>query len=301
MAIVTGGGRGIGRSEAVELARQGAKVVVADIGAALDGTPEPESVAHSVVEEITRSGGEAIACLEDVGDWQGSKRILDAAIDTYGGIDVVVNNAGILRDKMMFNMDEDDFDSVIRVHLKGTFSLTRWASIYWRGRQKENLENDARIINTCSPAGLYGSAGQANYSAAKAGIAAMTIGAARELARYGATANAISPGAATRMTATIRRPGATGEAPAPDAWDPRHPDNVAPLVAWLASPEAADVTGQVFEVAGGSVGVAEGWRHGPTVDKGARWDPAELGPVVHKLVAAAYQVPVPGGGANRPG
>ena len=294
-AIVTGAGSGIGRAEALELGRQGANVVVADIGVGLDGSGGSASAADGVVSEITDAGGVAIACREDVGDWDASKRIIDTAIDTYGGLDVIVNNAGILRDKMMFNMDEDDFDSVIRVHLKGTFSLTRWASIYWRGRQKEGLENNGRIINTCSPAGLYGSAGQANYSAAKAGIACMTIGASRELARYGATANAISPVASTRMTATLR----TEEDADPDAWDPRSPDNVAPLIAWLASAESADVTGQVFEVGGGSVGVAEGWRHGPTVDKGARWDAAELGSTVRDLVGKAYQVPVPGGGANR--
>lgn len=297
VVIVTGAGSGIGRSEALEIGRQGAKVVVADLGVALDGSAESASAAQQVVDEITQAGGEAVACREDVGDWDASKRILDTAIDTYGGIDAIVNNAGILRDKMMFNMDEDDFDAVIRVHLKGTFSMTRWASIYWRSRQKEGKDNDARIINTCSPAGLYGSAGQANYSAAKAGIAAMTIGAARELARYGATANAISPVANTRMTATLQR---GDQSAAEGEWDPRSPDNIAPLVAWLASTESAEITGQVFEIGGGSVGVAEGWRHGPTADKGARWDATELGPTVRKLVSEAYQVPVPGGGANRP-
>jgi NAD(P)-dependent dehydrogenase (short-subunit alcohol dehydrogenase family) len=294
-AIVTGAGSGIGRAEALELGRQGAQVVVADLGVALDGSGGSASAAEAVVSEITEAGGVAVACREDVGDWDASKRIIDTAIDTFGGLDVIINNAGILRDKMMFNMDEDDFDSVIRVHLKGTFSLTRWASIYWRQRHKDGLTNDGRIINTCSPAGLYGSAGQANYSAAKAGIACMTIGASRELARYGATANAISPVATTRMTATLR----SVSDEETDGWDPRSPDNVAPLIAWLASAESADVTGQVFEVGGGSVGVAEGWRHGPTVDKGARWDAAELGPTVRELVAKAYQVPVPGGGANQ--
>jgi NAD(P)-dependent dehydrogenase (short-subunit alcohol dehydrogenase family) len=297
VVIVTGGGSGIGRAEALEIARQGASVVVADLGVALDGAHQSTSAAQLVVDEILASGGTAVACREDVGDWNASKRILDAAIDGFGGIDAIVNNAGIVRDKMMFNMSEDDFDSVVRVHLKGTFSLTRWASIYWRGRHKAGLPNDGRIINTASPAGLYGSAGQANYSAAKAGIAAMTIGAARELAAYGATANAISPVARTRMTATeaqlMEAAAAGGE------WDRRDPGNVAPLVAWLAGPESADITGQVFEVNGGAVGVAEGWRHGPTEDKGARWDAAELGPVVRKLVAQAYQVEAPGGGVAR--
>lgn len=298
VVIVTGAGGGIGRAEALELGRQGAKVVVADLGVALDGSAESASAAQMVVDEITQAGGEAVACREDVGDWDASKRIFDTAVDTYGGLDVIVNNAGILRDKMMFNMTEDDFDAVIRVHVKGTFMMTRWASIYWRGRSKEGLENDGRIINTCSPAGLYGSAGQANYSAAKAGIAAMTIGASRELAAYGATANAISPVAATRMSATLARH-ANASSENEGQWDPRSPDNVAPLVAWLASSDSADITGQVFEVGGGNVNVAEGWRKGPAADKGARWDPAELGPVVRKLVSEAYQVPVPGGGKNR--
>jgi NAD(P)-dependent dehydrogenase (short-subunit alcohol dehydrogenase family) len=299
VAVVTGAGRGIGRAEALELGRQGARVVVADIGVSLAGAREPEPVAQSVVDEIRAAGGEAITCLEDVGDWTGAKRILDAAIDAFGGVDVVVNNAGIMRDKMMFNMDEDDFDAVIRVHLKGTFSLTRWASIYWRERAKEGLANEGRVINTCSPSGLYGSAGQANYSGAKAGIAAMTIGASRELANYGVTVNAISPVARTRMTDTLRRPGDAVPELAPGAFDARDPDNVAPLVAWLASTDSSDVTGQVIEIGGGVVTIAEGWRHGPSRDKGARWEAGELGPVVRELVAAAYTVPVPGGGANR--
>lgn len=287
--VVTGAGSGIGREEALELGRLGARVVVADLGVALDGSGGSPSAAQAVADEITESGGSAVACQEDVGDWHASKRIVDTAIDTFGSVDVIVNNAGILRDKMIFNMEEDDFDAVIRVHLKGTFALARWAAIHWRGRQKDGLANDARIINTTSPSGLYGAAGQANYSAAKAGIATMTIGISRELARYGVTANAISPVARTRMTETLGISGADD-----GGWDPISPANIAPLVAWLASTESADITGRIFEVGAGRVGVAEGWRSGPTADKEARWSADELGPVVRELVAGAYQVPAPG-------
>jgi NAD(P)-dependent dehydrogenase (short-subunit alcohol dehydrogenase family) len=194
---------------------------------------------------------------------------------------------------MIFNMDEDDFDAVIRVHLKGAFNLNRLGAVYWRDRAKQGLANDARVINTTSPAGLYGSAGQQNYSAAKAGLAAMTIGLARELGRYGVTANAISPTARTRMTATIARPGNSAAAP-PPGLDLRGPDNVAPLVVWLGSAGSKAVTGQVFEVGGGRISVAEGWRRGPTAESSAGWVAAELGSLVGDLVADAYQVPVPG-------
>jgi NAD(P)-dependent dehydrogenase (short-subunit alcohol dehydrogenase family) len=299
VAIVTGAGRGIGRGEALGLAREGAKVVVADIGTELDGTGSSASVAESVVNEIKALGGDAIAANEDVGDWEASKRIIDLAIETFGGLDIIVNNAGNLRDRMMFNMSEEDFDLVIRVHLKGTFNLTRWASLYWRGRTQNELTNSASIVNTTSPAGLYGSAGQQNYSAAKAGIAIQTIGAARELARYGVRVNAISPGARTRMTDTLR-PGGTSAEPAPDQFDAGDPENIAPLVVWLASNESADVTGQVFEVRGGSISVAEGWRRGPSTEKESRWDPSELTAIIPKLVAEAYQVPAPGGGRRPP-
>ena len=298
VVVVTGAGRGIGRGEAIGFAREGAKVVVADIGTDLEGTATWSSIADSVVSEIREFGGEAVSVAEDVGDWDASKRIVDFAIETYGGLDVLVNNAGTLRDRMMFNMNEDDFDSVIRVHLKGTFNLTRWASIYWRERSRNDLPNEASVINTTSPAGLYGSAGQQNYSAAKAGIAIQTVGAARELARYGVRANVICPRARTRMTETVRG-SASAAAPIPDQFDANDPDNVAPLVVWLGSTASAPVTGQVFEIRGGSISVAEGWRRGPTAEKDGRWDPAELSDIVPSLVAEAYQLPVPG--ADRTG
>lgn len=293
VVIVTGAGRGIGRAEALGFAAEGAKVVVADIGVELDGTNAVASVGQAVVDEIVAMGGEAVLSTADVGDPAGARAIFDAAVDTFGGLDVIVNNAGILRDKMIFNMDEEDFDSVIRVHLKGAFNLNRLGAIYWRGRQKDGVENAARIINTTSPAGLYGNVGQQNYSAAKAGIAAMTIGLARELGRYGVTANAISPGARTRMTATIARPSAKRESEN-DGPDLRSPENVAPLVVWLGSFESKGITAQVFEVGGGRISVAEGWRQGPTVERRAMWNTADLGPLVSDMVSKAYQVPVPG-------
>jgi NAD(P)-dependent dehydrogenase (short-subunit alcohol dehydrogenase family) len=293
VVIVTGAGRGIGRAEALGFAAEGAKVVVADIGVELDGSGATASVGQAVVDEIKALGGEAALSTADVGDSKGAQEIFDLAVEGFGGIDVIVNNAGILRDKMIFNMDESDFDAVIRVHLKGTFNLNRLGAIYWRDRNKEGLENDARIINTSSPAGLYGNVGQQNYSAAKAGSAAMVIGLARELGRYGVTANAISPGARTRMTDSIPRPG--NPAPVPtEGPDLRSPENVAPLVIWLGSAESKGVTGQVFEVGGGRIAVAEGYRHGPEVTSEATWNPSELGPLVTKIVSEAYQVPVPG-------
>jgi NAD(P)-dependent dehydrogenase (short-subunit alcohol dehydrogenase family) len=289
VVIVTGGARGIGLSEVMAFANEGAKIVVSDLGVELDGSGGSKSVAESIVEEIRAKGGEATSIAEDVGDTAAAKRIIDCAIDTYGGLDVVVNNAGILRDKMIFNMDESDFDAVIHVHLKGTWNLSRWAAIYWRDRNKEGNTNDARIINTSSPAGLYGNVGQTNYSPAKAGIAAMTITLAAELGRYGVTANAISPVAQTRMTQSIQRPGqAARPEPAEGELNLRSPDFVAPLVAWLGSTESKDTTGQVFEVGAGSIGVAQGWRHGPTEKReDANWDPSELTAVVGRLMSQA--------------
>jgi NAD(P)-dependent dehydrogenase (short-subunit alcohol dehydrogenase family) len=289
VVVVTGAGRGIGRGEALEFAACGAKVVVNDLGANVDGTEPRSDVADAVVEEIRGFGGDAVANAEDISSWEGSRRVVQAAIDRFGRLDVLVNNAGILRDRMIFNMSEEEWDAVIKVHLKGTFCMMRWTSAYWRERAKAGEDNDARIINTSSGSGLYGNPGQGNYGAAKAGIASLTIIASRELERYGVTVNAIAPGARTRMTENLR-PGAMA-APAEGEFDPRSPDNIAPLVVWLGSPESRAITGQVFNVAGSVIGVAEGWRRGPAKDKGGRWQSDELGDVVPGLVAQAYQPP----------
>lgn len=290
VVIITGAGRGIGRAEALGFASEGAKLVITDIGVELDGTGGSAAVGAAVVEEIKALGADAVLSTEDVGDSTGAKAIFDLALETYGRLDVIVNNAGILRDRMIFNMSEEDFDAVIRVHLKGAFNLNRLGAIYWRERSREGIENDARIINTTSPSGLYGSAGQQNYAAAKAGIAAATIGLSRELQRYGVTVNAISPVARTRMSATLDDPN----------WKPeggpnlRDPENVAPFVAWLGSTASRDITGQVFEIGGGRLTVAEGWRRGPTVERETAFDPDEFDTLVPELVAQSVPGRVPG-------
>ncbi|HEY7440353.1 MAG TPA: SDR family oxidoreductase [Acidimicrobiia bacterium] len=283
VAIVTGAGRGIGRGHALELARQGAKVVVNDLGAELDGSGGSTGPAGEVVDAIRAAGGEAVASGSDVADWAGAQALVQTAIDAFGRLDVLVNNAGFLRDRMIVSTAEDEWDSVIRVHLKGHFAPTRFAAAYWREEQKAGNAVDGRVVNTSSGAGLLGSVGQGAYSAAKAGIAALTMVESAELARYGVTANAIAPAARTRMTEAVFAE--TMAAPEDGGFDVMAPENVAPLVAWLASPESADVTGRVFEVEGGIVSLADGWRHGPRVDKGARWEPEELGPVVRDLIA----------------
>ncbi|HKE74418.1 MAG TPA: SDR family oxidoreductase [Acidimicrobiales bacterium] len=286
VVIVTGAGRGIGRGHALEFARQGAKVVVNDIGVALDGRDPSATPAQAVVDEIAAAGGAAIANRDDVADWDGARRLVASAVDAFGRLDVVVNNAGFVRDRMVVSCEEDEWDAVVRVHLKGHFAVSRFAAEHWRARAKAGEAVDARIVNTSSGAGLLGSVGQAAYSAAKAGIAALTLVQAAELGRYGVTANAIAPSARTRMTETVFA--ASMAAPDdPAAFDAMAPENVAPLVVWLGSPESAGVTGRVFEVEGGVVSLADGWQHGPAVDKGARWDPAELGPVVADLIAKA--------------
>jgi NAD(P)-dependent dehydrogenase (short-subunit alcohol dehydrogenase family) len=286
VVIVTGAGRGIGRAHALEFARQGARVVVNDIGAELDGTGGSASPASEVVESIRAGGGEAVVNGDDVADWEGAQRLVSTAISTFGGLDVVVNNAGFVRDRMFANASEDEWDAVVRVHLKGHFCVARWAAAYWRDQTKVGAAVDARIINTSSGAGLMGSVGQAAYSAAKAGIAGLTMVQSAELGRYGVSANAIAPSARTRMTETVFADMMT----APDdagTFDAMAPENIAPLVVWLGSPESRDVTGRVFEIEGGKVSLADGWQHGPSVDKGDRWDPAELGPVVRELLSKA--------------
>jgi len=286
IVVITGAGRGIGREHAIEYARQGAKIVVNDLGAEIDGSGSSAGPAGEVVDEIRAAGGEAIANGDDVSDYEGAGRLIQSAIDTFGGLDVVVNNAGILRDRMLVNMTIEEWDAVIRVHLRGTFAPTRHAVEYWRNRAKAGESNDARIINTTSPSGIYGNVGQTNYGAAKAGIASFTVIAAMELARYGVTVNAIAPAALTRMTENLGM-GSNSSAKKPEEFDPLDPGNIAPLVVWLGSAEAAEITGRVFNVQGGTISVAEGWVAGPGADKADRWDPAELGSVIPGLVEAA--------------
>ncbi|WP_043780888.1 SDR family oxidoreductase [Rhodococcus sp. JVH1] len=296
VVIVTGAGRGIGRAHALAFAAEGAKVVVNDIGAGIDGSATGESPAEQVVAEIVAAGGEAVVNGDDVADWAGAENLINTAIHTYGRLDVLVNNAGFLRDRMLVGMSEQEWDAVVRVHLKGHFATLRHAAAYWRAEAKAGNPVDARIVNTSSGAGLQGSIGQGNYAAAKAGIAEMTIQAAAELKNYGVTVNAIAPAARTRMT--VGAGGAMAEAMAApeEGFDAMAPENISPLVVWLGSTESKDVTGRVFEVEGGKITVAEGWRHGPTQDKGARWEPKEIGPVVADLLAKA-ETPVPVYGA----
>ena len=286
VAVVTGGGRGLGRAHSLALAAHGARVVVNDLGGDLAGAGSSTGPAQAVVEEIQGAGGMAVASADDCADWEGARRLVQLAVDAFGRLDVVVANAGILRDRMLVNMTPDDWDGVLRVHLRGTFCTARWAAAHWRERSRAGEAVDGRLIATSSAAGLYGNIGQANYVAAKAGIAAFTTVAAAELGRYGATANAIAPAARTRMTEELfpeamRQP--------ERGFDAMAPENVSPLVVWLASAESRGVTGRVFEVMGGRLGVAEGWRHGPAVQRGGAFEPADLGPVVADLLARAAE------------
>ncbi len=286
MVVVTGAGRGIGREHALEFARQGAKVVVNDLGSNTDGTGSSAGPAGEVVDEIRAMGAEAIANGDDVSDFDGASRMIRSAIDTFGRIDTLVNNAGILRDRMLVNMTPDEWDAVIRVHLRGTFAPTRAALDFWRERSKAGEDNDARIVNTTSPSGIYGNVGQTNYGAAKAGIASFTIIAAMEVARYGVTVNAIAPAALTRMTENLGMGQRAADVPE-DQFNPLSADNISPIVVWLGSSESAGITGRVFNVMGGHLSVAEGWVEGPAVDKDGRWDPAELTGIVPDLVSRA--------------
>ena len=280
IAIVTGAGRGIGREHALSLASQGAKVVVNDLGGNVDGSGGDLSPAEQVVQEIKGMGGEAVANGDSVSDWAGAERLINTAIETFGDLNIVVNNAGILRDRMLFSMSEAEWDAVINVHLKGTFAPTRFACVYWREQSKAGKPVSGRIINTTSVSGIYGNPGQTNYGAAKAGIASFTNIAALEMARYGVTVNAVAPVALTRMT--------EGLGPAPESDEDREkrsPRWIAPIVTWLASDEAAEVTGRIFEASGDVLAVSEGWVRGPKhvpVD-----DPTVLGPIVAELLEKA--------------
>lgn len=282
VAIVTGAGRGLGREHALELARQGAKVVVNDLGTTLGGDGVSVGPAQDVVDEIIAMGGQAVANGADVADFEEAGALVQQAIDTFGRLDVLVNNAGFVRDRMLVNATIDEWEAVIRVHLTGHFATMRHAAAYWRQEAKEGRTPQGRIINTSSGAGLQGSIGQSAYSAAKGGIASLTIVAAAELGRYGVTANALAPSARTRMT---EGPFADAMAAPEEGFDKMHPGNVSPLVAWLASEDSADVTGRVFEAEGGRICLEEGWNHGPERDVGRRWEPAELGPVIRELIA----------------
>jgi len=272
VAIVTGAGRGIGREEALLLASEGAKVIVNDVGATVQGEGGDKHPAEEVVELIKKGGSDGAVNASDVSSWQGAKDLVDQAVDTFGTLDILVNNAGILRDKMSFNMEESDWDDVIRVHLKGHFAPSHHAAVYWRGRAKAGDTVSGRIINTSSEAGLYGNAGQANYSAAKAGIASLTWVLARELERYGITVNAISPRARTRMTENLFGE-MTKAQEGFDEWDPR---NIAQLVTFLASDAASDVTGQNFVVFGGNVWVMGGFHPVGELHRDSMWTPEEL-------------------------
>jgi NAD(P)-dependent dehydrogenase (short-subunit alcohol dehydrogenase family) len=279
VVVITGAGRGIGREEALLMGKLGAKVVVNDLGAHFDGTGASTGPAQEVVDEIKKAGGSAVANGDSVSDFKGAQRIIQCAIDTFGKLNVLVNNAGILRDRMIFNMSEEDWDSVIAVHLKGTFNCTRHASVYWREQHKAGNLLNGRIINTSSDSGLLGNPSQSNYGAAKAAIAAMSVIIDREMAKYGVTVNAIAPVARTRLTvdATPATAALMGQAAPEGEFDVFSPRNVAPLVAWLASDDAADVHGEVFRVGGGTVWPMQGWHSAGKVQQHAVWEPEALG------------------------
>jgi NAD(P)-dependent dehydrogenase (short-subunit alcohol dehydrogenase family) len=283
VVIVTGGGRGLGRAHSLAFAAEGAKVVVNDLGASLTGEATDESPGAEVVSEIRDAGGEAVVNGDDVSDWDGAGRLVTQAIDEFGGLDTVVCNAGIVRDRMLVNMSVDEWDAVIRVHLRGLFCPLRHAIGYWREEHKAGNPRDARIVTTSSGAGLRGSIAQSNYVTAKAGIAAFTINAAAELGRYGVLANTIAPSARSRMTEDAMPEMMARPETGFDAMDPA---NVSPFVVWLGS-AICDVTGRAFELAGGEVCVMNGWHRGPVVDEGRRLAPAEVGPILQRLVAEA--------------
>ncbi|MFI8951033.1 SDR family oxidoreductase [Streptomyces sp. NPDC053750] len=295
VAVVTGAGRGLGRAHALALAAEGARVVVNDLGVGLDGTGGAAGPAQQVVDEIRALGGEAVAHGGDIAAGDGAASLVATALESFGRLDTLVNNAGFLRDRMLVNLDEDDWDAVMRVHLKGHFLPLKHAAAHWRAEAKAGRTPEARVINTSSGAGLLGSVGQGNYSAAKAGIVGLTLVASAEMARYGVQVNAIAPAARTRMTEETFADNMA--APEGGAFDAMAPENVSPLVVWLGSPASAGVTGRVFEAEAGRITVMEGWRPGPSADKGARWTPAEAGETALKLLAAA-EAPQPVYGAR---
>jgi NAD(P)-dependent dehydrogenase (short-subunit alcohol dehydrogenase family) len=290
VVIITGAGRGIGREHALAFAAEGASVVVNDLGAEVDGTGSSSGPAGEVVDEIRAMGGTAVADGNDVADWDGAQQLVLSAVEQFGRLDTLVCNAGILRDRMLVNMAVEEWDAIMRVHLRGHFCPLRHAAAYWREQVKTGATLAGRVVLTSSDAGLAGNIGQTNYGAAKAGIAEMARIAGAELGRYGVTVNAIAPGARTRMTESLFPESMAVPA---EGFDRADPANVSPLVVWLGSDDC-DVTGQVFHVSGGVITVVNAWRHGPTADKGDRWEPKEIGPVVRELVAQAEHVRVIG-------
>jgi len=276
VAIITGAGRGIGREHALLFASEGAKVVVNDLGGAPDGSGDDRTPAEQVVAEIKEVGGEAVANADDVADWEGGQRLINAAVEAFGDLHVLVNNAGILRDRVLVNMTEEEWDSVIHVHLKGHFVPTRWAATYWREQSKAGKTVKASVINTSSTSGLIGNPGQANYGAAKAGLGAFTTICAQELQRYGVRVNGIAPAARTRLTEATPGLGDIVKPPSDesqfDVWDPA---NISPLVAYLATEDAPE-TGKMFFIQGGQVRLFQPWTMTETIDKGDRWTVEEL-------------------------
>lgn len=281
VVIVTGAGRGLGRAYALGLAAEGAKVVVNDLGVGTHGDETAERPADEVVAEIRAAGGEAVANFDDVTDWEAGGRIVATALEAFGDLHAVVNNAGFVRDRMFVSCTPEEWDAVMNIHLRGHFCVSRHAVDYWRAQAKDGKPVDARIVNTTSGAGLHGSIGQSAYSTAKGGIATLTLVQAQELARYGITANALAPNARTRMTETAFADKMKAEEGQFDVWSP---DNTAPLVAWLVSEASNGVTGEVFELMGGMIRLCLGWGDGPEFDKGARWEPAEIGAKIGELL-----------------
>jgi NAD(P)-dependent dehydrogenase (short-subunit alcohol dehydrogenase family) len=287
VAIVTGAGHGIGRGEALELAAEGAKVVVNDLGGSSRGEGSDKRAAEETADVIKTRGGDAVANYDDISTWEGAASLVAQAYAAFGGHDILVNNAGIIRDKMIVSMSEEDFDSVIRVHLKGTFATTHHACARWRERTKAGETVRAAIVNTVSSAGLQGNVGQANYGSAKAGIAALTIITSLEGSRYGVRANAVAPGGATRLTGGVIKDMELKEPDEYTEFSRLNPQNSAPMVAWLASDEASHVTGQVFRAVGQNISHYEPWRLGASIDnpKGdEKWDPGTIGPEVNATV-----------------
>ncbi|MCU1400450.1 MAG: family oxidoreductase [Acidimicrobiales bacterium] len=283
VVIITGAGRGLGRAHALAFAAEGAKVVVNDIGAELDGSGGTLSPAQEVAEEIAAAGGQAIVNGDDISDWDQAGHLVEQTIQAFGHLDTVVCNAGIVRDRMIVNMSVDEWDAIMRVHLRGMFCPVRHAIDYWRAESKAGKQRDARVVTTSSGAGLFGSVSQGNYSVAKAGIAAFTIVAAAELGRYGILVNGIAPSARSRMTEDafadmMRKP--------EEGFDAMDPANVSPVVVWLGSAQCT-VSGRMFETAGGQLSVADGWQHGEVFDKGSRFEPAEIGALVDDLLRSA--------------